>query len=88
MQTITLDMQARAPAELSLEVTGGSGTVGLVVENGHTVSWYEGPYEAVPTRAEQVLATEHRTMRRDVTVREIPYYETSNPYGKTYVIGE
>lgn len=51
-------------------------------------SWYEGPYEVVPSRSEQVLATAQLTMRDDVTVHEIPYYETSNPYGKTYVIGD
>lgn len=49
---------------------------------------YAGPYEVTPTRSEQVLATRAKLMRGDVTVHEIPYYQTTNPYGQTYVIGE
>lgn len=49
---------------------------------------YEGPYEVTPTRSEQILSTKAKLMRDDVTVHEIPYYQTTNPYGKTYVIGE
>ena len=49
---------------------------------------YEGPYEVTPTRSEQYLATKSLLMRDDVTVHEIPYFETTNPYGTTYVIGE
>ena len=88
MPDIVLGIQPRAPAELELVISGGSGSIELGVENGHTTAWYEGPYEVTPTRSEQLLATEHRTMRGDVTVHEIPYYETSNPYGTTYIIGE
>lgn len=85
---LVLDMQPRAPSGMELVIDGGSQDLDLGIENGHTESWYEGPYEVTPSRAEQVLATEHRAMRWNVTVHEIPYYETSNPYGKTYVIGE
>ena len=88
MPDIVLDMQPRAPDELELAITAAGETLELGVENGHTTAWYEGPYEVTPTRSEQHLATTHRTMREDVTVHEIPYYETSNPYGTTYIIGE
>lgn len=88
MDDLTLDILPRAPAELELEITGGAPELVLEVESGRTVTWYEGPYEVTPTRSEQTLPTEHLTMREDVTVHEIPYYETANPYGKTYVIGE
>lgn len=50
---------------------------------------YEGEYIVVPsTRDEQTLLTKNKLMAEDVTVRRIPYYETSNLYGKTVYIGE
>lgn len=51
---------------------------------------YEGPYTVKPEPwLEQTLATKHKTMRDDVTVLEIPYYETTNPQGgSTVYIGE
>lgn len=60
----------------------------LKIGERHAVDYYGGPYEVTPRRAEQVLATEALTMREDVVVHEIPYYETTNPSGKTFVIGE
>lgn len=63
-------------------------TVTLRIKEGHSVDWYAGPYEATPKRVDQYLETKGKTMREDVTVREIPYFETANPYGTTYVIGE
>lgn len=75
MSRTTLKIQPRAP-------------VVLHIEKGHTVDWYAGPYEAVPKRVDQVLTTKDKTMRDDVTVREIPHYQTANPYGETYIIGE
>lgn len=49
---------------------------------------YEGVYEVTPRLAKQVLATEDKLMRADVTVHEIPVVSTTNPYGgQTVVIG-
>lgn len=49
---------------------------------------YEGSYTIVPKAWEdQTLPTEKRSMEQDVTVKEIPYGETANPYGKTVTIG-
>lgn len=47
-------------------------------------SHYEGPYEATPkARAQTILETSGKFMDDDVTVLEIPYYETSNLAGGT-----
>lgn len=47
---------------------------------------YEGPYLVIPKRVDQILDTKHKTMRQDVTVTEVPWTETSNQYGTTYII--
>lgn len=51
---------------------------------------YEGPYEVTPrAHNEVVLDTMNKTMEADVTVRRVPYYETSNLFdGKTAYIAE
>lgn len=77
MKPITLNIRTRDP--ITIELAVGKGTSG---------EWYDGTYEVVPKREEQTLPTALKTMRRDVLVHEIPWWETSNPHGKTYVIGE
>ena len=47
---------------------------------------YEGPYTVTPKTAAQSLETRHKTMRDDVTVLEIPYYQTTNAQGGYTVI--
>lgn len=47
---------------------------------------YNGPYEVTPMTIAQVLETELKNMRDDVTVKEIPYAETHNEHGVTVVI--
>lgn len=51
--------------------------------------YYDGEYVVTPQAWEQtVLATQNLVLRDDVTVLEIPYYETSNlGGGKTAIIG-
>ena len=50
---------------------------------------YEGPYSVRPKTFAQVLNTQDKRMLRDVTVTEIPYYQTSNPKGGyTVIIGD
>lgn len=51
---------------------------------------YEGPYEVIPrAHNEVILETANKTMEADVTVRRVPYYETSNLFdGKTAYIAE
>lgn len=50
---------------------------------------YRGEYDVIPLpRDDIVLPTANRSMSDDVTVRRIPYYETSNPSGGyTAIIG-
>lgn len=47
---------------------------------------YKGPYEVIPKTIDQTLETKNKLMKDDVTVKEIPYAETSNVYGTTVTI--
>lgn len=48
---------------------------------------YEGPYSVIPKAYfEQTLETAQKYMTDDVTVSQVPYYETSNNYGTTVYI--
>ena len=47
---------------------------------------YTGTYEVIPKTIAQYLATQDKTMTKNVTVYEIPYQETSNQYGTTVSI--
>lgn len=51
------------------------------------ISTYEGSYEIIPKVNAQIVETRSKTMKDDLTVLAIPYYETSNPTGKTVYIG-
>lgn len=54
--------------------------------SGETVPIYEGNYEATPLAFQRtVLNTEGKKMEKNVVVKEIPYYETSNLSGGTTV---
>ena len=83
---LTLTIQPRG-RPLSLQVQPRE-PLTLTISSGHSVDWYTGDYEVTPTRYEQYLPTQGKTMREDVNVHEIPYYQTANPYGTTFVIGE
>lgn len=48
---------------------------------------YEGSYDITPKSTSQTLNTENKVLRQDMLVESIPYYETSNEYGKTIYIG-
>ena len=54
------------------------------------VYYYDGPYDVTPMPyTAQILPTNNLVMSEDVNVREIPYYETSNPSGGyTATIGD
>ena len=49
---------------------------------------YEGSYEVVPSVRSQTLKTKLKLMMNDLTVKEIPYYETSNLQGITVYIAD
>lgn len=59
----------------------------LVDGYGKDVPEYTGEYNVTPATEEQCLPTKNKLMRDDITVREIPYYETSNDTGTTVYIG-
>lgn len=69
-----------------------AGDESIDVELSSTVSvvggdYYTGDYEVTPkSDTAVILPTEGLVMRDDVTVRKIPYYETSNPTGLTVYI--
>ena len=42
---------------------------------------YDGPYVITPRKVEQILETDNKRMRDDVTVEAISYIEASNPSG-------
>lgn len=47
---------------------------------------YEGEYAVTPKTTQQSLETKHKTMQNDLTVLEIPYYQTTNEAGGYTVI--
>ena len=59
---------------------------GSVIEINKNIDPYEGAYSVTPLTVAQVLPTEGKTMKQDLTVEEIPYAETSNEYGTTVTI--
>lgn len=42
---------------------------------------YEGEYEVTPKLEDQTLSTANRTLRRDVTIHEVPVYRVTNEAG-------
>ena len=49
---------------------------------------YDGPTRVTPLAHESVsLSTKNTSVLSDIVVGEIPYYETSNEKGKTFIIG-
>ncbi len=48
---------------------------------------YEGEYEVTPSIEAQTLNTKNKTMRDDLEINKIPYYDVANQYGRTIYIG-
>jgi len=48
---------------------------------------YDGEYEVTPSIEAQTLNTKNTTMRDDVEIHKIPYYDVVNQYGRTIYIG-
>ena len=67
------------------ELSGAAGLSGTIERSGKAV-YFDGPYEITPMVDAQRFATSGKTMLNDLTVREVPYYETSNIYGNTVYI--
>ena len=57
----------------------------IVIENITNYPYYEGDYEVTPSIESKTLPTKKRVMIDDLTIKEIPVYETSNLAGGTTV---
>lgn len=69
------------PPKIGLTL-GSSGDMPVILQGTET---YEGEYEVIPTFDRQVLETKNKFMENNVTVTEIPVFETSNTAGGTTV---
>ncbi len=49
---------------------------------------YEGEYDVTPKVESQTLPTKEKYLLKDVTIKEIPYFEVSNDSGNTVYIGK
>lgn len=74
---VEFEVELTSEAEIELDINVGSGDAPI----------YSGPYYIVPSNEVQPLATKNRLLRDNVTVDKIPYYEVSNAYGTTLIIG-
>ena len=71
-----------------LEKTTGTITYGI--GTGLNIQQYEGEYDIIPKAFEdEILNTKNKRLSKDITVKEIPYYETSNVSGglTVYIAG-
>ena len=68
-------------------VIQSSGTIVGSITIGGIEETYEGSYTVTPKTYPQSLQTKNKLMKSDVSILEIPYYETSNLSGKTVYIG-
>jgi len=90
MSEVVHDDLFKEAAVLSGDITPVTISVtGTIIGGGGSgIRKYAGPYEATPNPHEDVvLETAGKRMTDDVTVRKIPYWETSNTKGLTVYIG-
>lgn len=98
-QTIIVDADDSRSGTISVTVSGLDTEVDATVATPSAIDvethefitvgreTYHGAYEVIPDTEVHVLPTADKVMEGDVTVREIPYYETSNVQGTTVYIG-
>lgn len=61
---------------------------GIITEIERNSEAYTGEYNVIPKAKEEViLETKNKKMMNDVTVKKIPYFQTSNESGQTVYIG-
>lgn len=61
--------------------------VGISYGEGGRLPDYKGSYEVIPKLDDQVLATNNRSMTKDLVVKEVPVARVTNPSnGKTVTI--
>ena len=75
---------------IPLRVSSEETVIPLTVDagGGSEYPFYHGPTIVTPRVRESVeLETRNKVVTSDIVVNEIPYFETSNPKGITFVIG-
>lgn len=68
-----------------------SGNVIQGIGKGEVIPIYEGNYNILPLAfQETILQTKNKKLVNNIIIREIPYYETSNPSGgnTVYIAGQ
>lgn len=68
-----------------------SGNITYGVGEGDTSTVYDGDYSVIPLAfQETILPTKDTKLIENIIVKEIPYYETSNPSGgnTVYIAGQ
>lgn len=84
--TFTVDQTSSFEANFT---SRGSTTFSTDFVMNEVPPYYDGEYEVIPKRTEQTLYTTNKTMSHDVTIKEIPYSETSNMAGgQTFYIAK
>lgn len=84
---ISLILNGVADGKIDLNTTiNGQGSI-VFVQHDSRYDPYTGLYEIIPTTDDQTLETKDKLMLNDMVIKEIPTYEVSNEYGKTFYIG-
>lgn len=84
---VTLIIEEAESALMSVESAEAVLEAEACIYVGGTGTPYSGPYEVTPKAYdEQILETAHKYLTQNVTVYEVPYYETSNLSGETVYI--
>lgn len=80
-----------SPTLIDIDI-GNDGTIDLglsetIAVRGDPIAPYQGDYIITPKAfEEQIMPTNGLLMLDDVTVKRVPYYETTNPMGQTVYI--
>ena len=86
---IDVDVKEKGSATVDFNIQTSVAVIDIDIKKRDIGVPYTGTYDVTPLPfAEQELRTANRVMAQNVIIHEIPYYETSNPKGKTIVIGE
>lgn len=91
--SLFIDVSVEEQTELRVDVTETSSIdvdikdVVYIKGSGGDYDFYTGKYKVTPSNQNQILKTQDKVMRDNVTVSKIPTYEVSNEFGTTFVIG-
>lgn len=89
IESIHSNIRTKTSIHSKLESKGSiNSKVGLPTIVEQQVDIYEGPTTVVPSSYfDQELYTKNKLVKSDITVKQIPFYETTNETGKTIYIG-